>query len=364
MDVTDDGDMVSPDLSVLAGPEPVETGVIRLDLNVGANSPVFDEGHVREVFSSLRDYGHPSAEPLRREIARSLSHRHRRDLSAAEVAVGAGSMAILRDAVSDAVATGSPAVMFQPGYAAMRRLAVALGADVVTLPRTSTGGIPVAAVVTAVADAAAPLIVLNHPVNPTGQPEDIEAVIALHTQLPRAVILIDEAYWEYSARPSALDITHTVERVVVVRTFSKARGLAGIRLGYAVADPARVHRWMSRTHPGAISAMTQALGILALGEDDSVFAQRVAETLHERERIAQGIRASWRIPPLDSSANFVFIPLGSRAQDVHTRLRELGIWVRLIRDEPGILDGVRVSVGTPAHNSQFLSVLDDVKRFI
>lgn len=353
-----------PDLSVLAGPEPTDPSVIRLDLNIGANSPVLSEEQIRKCFEGLRHYGHPTADPLRLELAQMLNSHHRVPVSLAHVAVGAGSMALLREAVIDAVAANSPVVTFQPGYAAMRRLSQALGADVVSLPRTKTGGIPVQHAVASVGDAKAPLIVLNHPINPTGLPEEVEAVNVLRATLPQAVVLIDEAYWEYTALPSALDIADTVDRLVVVRTFSKARGLAGIRLGYGVTDADRVKMWMNRIHPGSISSVTQMLGVYALMESESALAHRVAETMHERERLTDSIRNAWRIEPLSSQANFLFVPLGPRARSVWAGLREQGIWVRLIENEPGVSDGIRVSVGSPADNEAFIDALGDVKRFI
>lgn len=355
------GAVMNVDLSELAGPETSDPGVIRLDLNTGANSPVPDPQRLAAMIADIRHYGAADAHPLRARLAEMLSRRHRRQLSPANIALDAGSMALLREAVADAVDVNSPVVTFNPGYRAMRRLTHALGGDVVSLPRTIAGGIPVASVVTAVSGAAAPLIVLNHPINPTGQGEDLDAIEVLLTALPRAVVLIDEAYWEYSTHPSALDAVADLNRVVVVRTFSKARGLAGIRLGYAVSDPDRVVTWRNRSHPGAVSAVTQTLGIWALDEPESAFAHRIGETVGERERMADAIRTTLMVDPLDSCTNFLFIPLDSQASVVHTWLREQGIWVRLITDEPGLTDGIRVSVSTPVHNSFFIDTLSTLQ---
>lgn len=353
----DDNAAGTVDLSPLGGRDALDPSAMRLDLNIGASSPALPLNWERHLVDGLRQYGQEDAAHLREQIARVLHERHGCEIDAGHIALGAGSMALLRASVEDTIATHSPIILSVPGYAGFRRLCEALGANTIIIPRTSSGGLDTEAIITAAREAPRPLIAMNHPVNPTGTPERMSDIATLLEALPNAVILVDEAYEEYSDSPSSLESTDTWDRVIIVRTFSKARGMAGLRLGYAVTSPSRAHRWMAQQHPGAISRVTQSLALLALEEPTEDFAARVAETVAERERVADVVRSAWQVEPLPSQGNFLLVPLDDRAEMMRDSLARQGVLVRLLLDEPGVPPSLRISIGAPQENDRLIAAM-------
>ena len=345
------------DLRGLGGRDTVPTTSARLDLNIGATAPRLPDDWARRIECSLRPYGSEDAHQLRQAIAAAVNRQHRSEVDASNIVLGAGSMALLRAAVEDYVHVDGCVVLSTPGYQGMRRLCQALGARTVLVPRDSNGHLDVAAIVNAIGDSPATLIALNHPVNPTGGTELLTQVTELVQAAPTAGVIVDEAYWEYSGLPSTLDVEQDLTRVIVTRTFSKARGLAGLRLGYAITDAGRVTRWMAQQIPGAISGVTQELALMALEESDRDFGARVRSTIDARERIAQAVHEAWGVTPLPSAANFVFVPLGDGAEARWRLLADQGVFVRLLRNEPGLTDGVRISVGSEDENARLIAAL-------
>lgn len=185
------------------------------------------------------------------------------------------------------------------------------------------------------------IIYICSPNNPTGTTvsrEDVEYVIA---RAPGLVIL-DEAYAEF-ARDRRVDLTRSSERVLVTRTMSKAFGLAGLRIGYAVGAPALVREVEKSRGPYKVSALAERAAIAALEEDLGWVRAHAAEAIASRERFADALRAIG-FAPLPSEANFVLVPVPA-ARDAVRRLRTRGIAVRGFEQLPGIGDALRITAG-------------------
>ena len=138
--------------------------------------------------------------------------------------------------------------------------------------------------------------------------------------------------------------------VVVTRTFSKAQGLAGIRIGYAVGHPDVIAAIDKTLFPFAVNAIAQAAGIAAIDAEAEI-GERVAAILAERARVAAALTAAgWELP--DTQANFVYLPIGARTDEVYLGLERRGVVTRPFSDE-----GIRVTISTPDENDRFLDTL-------
>ena len=141
--------------------------------------------------------------------------------------------------------------------------------------------------------------------------------------------------------------------MIVTRTFSKAQGLAGIRAGYAIGHPEVITAIDKTLFPFAVSALAQVAAIAAVDAADEI-ALRVEAILGERARvISELVAAGWHLP--DAQANFVYLPIGERTDEVYLGLERRGVVTRPFSNE-----GIRVTVSTPEDNDRFLRTLAEV----
>jgi len=165
------------------------------------------------------------------------------------------------------------------------------------------------------------------------------------------LIAIDEAYVEYirdGMLPDSLGLVRSYSNVVVLRTFSKAYGLAGLRVGYAVGDPQVITALNKVSVPFTTTNVSQAAAIASLEAADELLA-RTDAVVAERTRVSDTLRgAGFTVPP--SQANFVWLPLGMRTLDFVEHAADARIVVR-----PYGTDGVRITIGAPEENDALLA---------
>lgn len=206
------------------------------------------------------------------------------------------------------------------------------------------------------------MVVIANPNAPTGMClplSDIERVLSANPDVP---VLIDEAYVDFGGE-SALALLPRYENLLVVRTFSKSRALAGGRLGFCFASPsliADLETIKYSTNPYNLDRMTQAAGIAALADEEH-FVKTVQAVVQTREKTASDLRRlGARVLP--SSANFLFLSLpGMAGAQVLDRLREAGILVRHFA-APRISEFVRITVGTPGQMERLTEVIASMIR--
>jgi histidinol-phosphate aminotransferase len=172
------------------------------------------------------------------------------------------------------------------------------------------------------------------------------------------LVVLDEAYREFVTDPDVpdgLELMRGRPNVAVLRTFSKAWGLAGLRVGYLIAEDPAVADAVRRTHvPFSVSMLAQAAAVAALASQDEV-RRRCAAVTGERERLTAALRERG-LDVSDSQANFVWLPLGERSAEVAAALESRAVITR-----PFAGDGIRVTVGTPEEDDVFLAALDEVR---
>ena len=195
------------------------------------------------------------------------------------------------------------------------------------------------------------LIFVCNPNNPTGTVVDPEKLARFIEAVPPDILIaLDEAYVEYirdDLLPDSLGFVRARRNVVVLRTFSKAYGLAGLRIGYAVADPDVIAALSKVYVPFTATSVSQAAAIASLDAADELLA-RTDTVVAERARVTEALRdAGYTVPP--SQANFVWLPLPGRAQEYARAAADSRIIVR-----PYGEDGVRVTVAAEHENDAFL----------
>ncbi len=207
--------------------------------------------------------------------------------------------------------------------------------------------------VDALLGARANITYLCSPNNPTGAlmaRADIERVV----REAAGVVFIDEAYAEF-AGVSSIDLTMRSDRVLVIRTMSKAFGLAGLRVGFAVGQPALVTEVEKSRGPYKLNALAERIALTALQEDRAWIDEHVALAVAIRERLADALRAQG-FSPMASAANFLCVPMANVVQ-VGAALRARGVAARPFPGLPHVGDALRVSVGPWSMMERFLEVL-------
>jgi histidinol-phosphate aminotransferase len=227
------------------------------------------------------------------------------------------------------------------------------GVSSVKVPNTAEHGHDLEAMAAAITDRTRLVLVCN-PNNPTGTVVRRAAIDEFLDRVPpNVLVVLDEAYREFVTDPDVPDgIAAYGDRrnVAVLRTLSKAWGLAGLRLGYLVANPEVAAAVRKVVTPFSSSMLAQAAGLAAL-QADTEMRRRVAIVVAERERLLDGVRKVYPEVP-DSQGNFIWLPLGDRTTEIAAVCEKAGILTR-----PFAGDGIRVTVGTPEENDAFLAAI-------
>jgi histidinol-phosphate aminotransferase len=269
-----------------------------------------------------------------------------------QVAVSCGSMSLCAQLVRATTDPGEEVIYAWRSFEGYP-IAVALNGGTSVRVPLSNFGLDLAAIASAVTDRTK-LIFICNPNNPTGTVVTTTALKAFLAQVPdNVLVVLDEAYYEFVRDPSTPDgVTLLAEHpnVVVLRTFSKAYGLAGLRVGYAVSADPEVISAVRRTQlPFVVAQVAQDAAVASLEpEAESQLHDRVLELVNERARVRDClIELGYEVPP--SQANFVWLPLAERSAEWAAGCASRKLIVR-----PLGTDGVRVTVGSPAQNDRLL----------
>jgi histidinol-phosphate aminotransferase len=202
-------------------------------------------------------------------------------------------------------------------------------------------------------------IYIANPNNPTGTIVE-EAILDDFVERvpPEVVVVLDEAYYEFLPDPPAtLKHIHDRKNVIVLRTFSKIQGLAGLRIGYGIGHPELIRVLHKTRQPFNANAVAQA-GALA-GLQDVEYQRKTREMTIEQREVLQKEFAKRSLEYVPSAANFVLVKVGN-GQEIFRKLLQRGMIVRAM-DEYKLPEWIRVSIGTPEQNRRFLTDLDAVR---
>jgi histidinol-phosphate aminotransferase len=328
-------------------------------------TPVSTTGKTHKLSSNESPYAPlPSVAEVITEAARSINRypdngavalteaiAERFCVPASHVAVGCGSVGVAQQLLEAVGEPGAEVIYAWRSFEAYPTLAALAAADPVQIPLTGETHD-----LAAMADAITPrtrLIFVCSPNNPTGTVVHAPELMAFLDRVPAdCLVVLDEAYHEYirdAAVPDGMKVYQDRPNVAVLRTFSKAYGLAGLRVGFLVAHEPVAAAVRSTMLPFAVNHIGQAAAIASLAAEDELM-ERVDLTVKERTRVREELIASgWTVPPTE--ANFVWLRLGERTMEFAAACEALGIAVR-----PFAGEGARVSIGDPDGNDAFLRV--------
>ncbi|MBB1242871.1 histidinol-phosphate transaminase [Streptomyces durbertensis] len=330
---------------------------------------------VAHAARGLNRYPDRDALELRTALAEYLTRSTGHRTETAGVWAANGSNEILQQLLQAFGGPGRLALGFEPSYSMHALIARGTGTDWLAGPRGADFTIDVDAARALIAERAPDVVFVCSPNNPTGTAVAAETVLALHDAAQQAaldrgrrgaLVVIDEAYGEFSHRPSLLPLIEGRPNLVLSRTMSKAFGAAGLRLGYLAADPAVVDAVQLVRLPYHLSSVTQATALAALEHTDTLLGY-VEQLKSERDRIVAELRAIG-CEVTDSDANFVqFGRFDPEAPDSTLPLTAHAVWQALlehgvlVRDN-GVPGRLRVTAGTPAENDAFLDAVRAVMK--
>ncbi len=270
------------------------------------------------------------------------------------VIAGNGSVALCQQLVQATAGEGDEVLFGWRSFEAYPIVTQITGATAVRVPVTARHELDLPAIAAAITPSTR-LIFVCTPNNPTGTAVSRADLAAFIGAVPQDVlVVVDEAYREFDTAPDSpdgLEYALTRANVLTLRTLSKAYGLAGLRVGYAVGDPHVITALRKVAIPFALSSVGQAAALAALAAKDEL-APRWQQVVDERERVSASLRdMGFKIPA--SQANFVWLPLRERAAEFSAHAEDRKVIVRAFPDASG---GVRVTIGAPGENDRFLEV--------
>ena len=342
-------------------PVPVE-GLTRYKLSSNENplGPVPEVARVLAEFDAVHRYPDPLSTALRTALAGQLG------VDAEDIVTGAGSLGALNQILKTFAGVNADGVQDEVIYAwrsfeAYPILVGIMGARSVQVPNLPDGAHDLDAMAAAVTDRTR-LILVCTPNNPTGPAVTESQIRSFLAKVPATVpVVIDEAYFEFCAASSipegeepplnGLDIYRDYPNVIILRTFSKAQGLAGLRVGYSISHPQITRHLRVAATPFAVSALAERAAVASIEHQEAVMA-RVRHIVAERERVTARLRElGYEFP--GTYANFVWLPLGERTGDFVDLMNRNALSVRAFGSE-----GVRVSIGEVEANDRFLSLCE------
>ena len=342
-------------------PTPVE-GLTQYKLSSNENplGPVPEVARVIAEFATAHRYPDPLSTALRQKLSARLG------VDADDIVTGAGSLGALNQILKTFAGVNADGVQDEVIYAwrsfeAYPILVGIMGARSVQVPNLPNGAHDLDAMAAAITDRTR-LILVCTPNNPTGPAVTESQIRAFLAKVPAHIpVVIDEAYFEFCAASTVLageeaplnglDIYRDYENVIILRTFSKAQGLAGLRVGYSISHPQITQHLRVAATPFAVTALAEAAAIASIEHEDAVM-ERVSHLVSERERVTARLRdLGYEFP--STYANFVWLPLGERTGEFVQLMAEHALSVRAFGTE-----GVRVSIGEVEANDRFLSLCE------
>ena len=296
---------------------------------------------------------HVYPDPMQRGARKAIAEYTGTD--AANIVLGSGSGELIDLLFRIFIDPDDSIVECDPTFGMYRFCAGVAGGRVHSVPRDESFEIDVRAVRDAI-EPATKIVFINSPNNPTGNPASDDQVRTL-LETGRLVV-VDEAYFEFCGE-SFSGLVEEYDNIVILRTMSKWAGIAGLRVGYALAHASVVHQLLRVKVPYNLSIAAEVAVTASLDDADALL-ERVQAIIDERERMFSLLRGVPGLKPWPSRGNFILCQMADgRAQEVFESLARRGIFVRL----PGsdrLKDCFRVSVGTPDQTDAFVAALGEL----
>ncbi len=304
---------------------------------------------LRAISAAAQDI-HRYPDPFSSRLVEALAVRF--DVPAGSIALGTGSVAVCGHIIAAAAGPGDEVIFAWRSFEAYPIWVQIAGATSVRVPLLADERHDLEGMLAAVTDRTRVIFVCN-PNNPTGQVVTESELVGFLERVPGDVlVVIDEAYREFMVGddlPDGVELFRRFPNVVVLRTFSKAYGLAALRVGFAIAHERVAEALRKTATPFGVSSIAEAAAIASLEAEDELLV-RVRALVAERERVQAALRdQGW--PMQRSEANFVWLRLGGRSAEFAAACEEAGITVRTFAGE-----GVRITIAETEANDRIIEV--------
>jgi histidinol-phosphate aminotransferase len=271
---------------------------------------------------------------------------------------GNGSNELIQALLMVTVEKGKRVLISEPTFALYKQISTVLGGEVRSVPLNYSLTYDIPALIKAVQTFQPDITILCSPNNPTGcQLSDLDLMSLL--EVSKGLVAIDEAYFEF-AEHTVVPLLHQHRNLVVLRTFSKALALAGLRVGYLLAAPELVREIGKAVLPYNLNVMSQAVAEVVLEMYATDLKPQIEQIIVERERLYAGLKSIDGLDPVPSQGNFMIVRSTLNPRFVFKELLNCDILIRDVSGYPMLVDFFRVSVGTPAENDLLLAALERI----
>lgn len=340
-----------PDLSSL---EPyvaeLHPGIIKMDAN--ENPFDFPPEITTEIWRRLGGQTFTRyPDPVAQELVKALSLYT--GVSPSGIMVGNGSDELILNLML-AFGTGGKVLIATPTFSMYRIHAQVAAAQPVSIPRGNNFELDIDAISEAAKLPESRMVIICSPNNPTGNASSLEEIAAVLETCPKTLVVVDEAYIEFGGQ-TCIPLLERYPNLVVLRTFSKAFGLAGLRVGYMLAGEHVIKELMRVKQPFNLNVFSQMAALLVL-EHRQVFQDQLAQILHDRDFVISQLTNLPEIAVFPTVTNFVLFRTKFPASAIYQFLLENGILIRNCSG-PGLEECLRVSVGREEENRLFLAKL-------
>jgi histidinol-phosphate aminotransferase len=355
-------DLVRPDLADLK-PYVVKDIPHRIKMDANEN-PFHMPDRIRELIAKefrehpFNRYPDPAALTLRESLAAELKKPDKSgnysDVNVSQLAIGNGSDELINYIIAAFGGWGARVIFPSPTFSMYGILAKLWGAEAVDVPLSHNFDIPPDEIISAAKTNDRNIVFISYPNNPTGNCFSHEAVLDI-IQNSDAIVVIDEAYYEFSDKTFFPLLEHH-ENLILLRTFSKAFGLAGLRVGYMIAKSDIIHEIMKVKLVYNINSLSQKIALILLEHKGEVVPY-IGKILQERERLARQLDDLDGIVPFPSDANFILFRAEPDAKLIFSELLRNGILIRNLNEPGPLRNCLRVTVGKSEENDAFLDTL-------
>ncbi len=274
------------------------------------------------------------------------------------VLAGNGSNELIQALLMVTVSAGKKVLINEPTFALYRQITTVLGGEVISVPLAPSLSFDGAALQAAIREKDPDVVIICSPNNPTGCVLETASLAGI-IKTTRGLVVVDEAYFEFSQQ-TAVPLLAQHKNLVVLRTFSKAMALAGLRVGYLLADQSLVVEIAKALLPYNLNFVSQTAAEVAIGMYETELAPLVQTMIGERERLYREIGEINGLTPVPSRANFMVVHSTIEPKQVFRELLQRDILIRDVSGYPMLKDYFRISVGTPSENDALLKALRQI----
>ncbi len=271
------------------------------------------------------------------------------------IIAGNGSNELIQAVMMVTIGPGKRVLISEPTFALYKQVATVLGGAVESMSLNSSLQYNSGLLLDVVEERQPDVTIICSPNNPTGCVIDDQDLIKL-LEIARGLVIIDEAYHEF-AEHSVVPLLHEHENLIVLRTFSKAMALAGLRVGYLLGEPDLVREIRKAVLPYNLNALSQIAAEVAIDNYESELRPLVKRILDERERLFSELSGIKGLTPVPSKGNFMVVKSVRDPTQIFAELLQRDILVRDVSNYPMLHDYFRVSVGRPEENDRLLKEL-------